>query len=343
MKKNKGLTLKKVADILGVSNATVSNAFNRPDQLSKKRRKEILAACDELGYSGPNQAARLLRKGSSNIVALILPDSLEYMVSDPVANQFMRGVTSVLEKNNLNLLLYSGQSQSIQSVVDFVDGFICYGAPRNPKLIPQLKTSGKRIVTVDFDIENMASVNIDNEQAAYQIAGQAVKVKEDNVAVLGLRLVDSEQICRVYDKELLDCNSSISHRRLDGYSKALAEKGISLRGDRIWNIPESNIKLASLAAREALSCQPLPDVLLCMSDLIALAAIREATAMGLKVPRDIRIVGFDGIEESLRSTPKLTTIHQYSDLKGATAAKLFIDNENHNEVLSYDLQLGDSC
>ena len=343
MKKNTGLTLKKVADILGVSNATVSNAFNRPDQLSEKRRKEILAACTELGYSGPNQAARLLRKGSSNIVALILPDSLEYMVSDPVANQFMRGVTSVLEKNSLNLLLYSGQSQSIQSVVDFVDGFICYGAPRNSQLIPQLKESGKKIVTVDFDIEDMASVNIDNEQAAYQITKRAIQSKEDNVAVLGLRLVDSEQICRVYDKKLLDSNSSISHRRLDGYIKALTEQNIFLSGERIWNIPESNIKLASLAAKEALSCQPLPNVLLCMSDLIALSAIHEATAMGLKIPEDIRIVGFDGIEESLRSTPKLTTIHQYSDLKGAAAAKLFIDNEAHNKLLNYEIQIGGSC
>lgn len=343
MKKNQTLTLKKVADILGVSNATVSNAFNRPDQLSKKRRKEILAACTELGYQGPNQAARLLRKGSSNIVALILPDSLEYMVSDPVANQFMRGVTSVLEKNNLNLLLYSGQSKSIQPVVDFVDGFICYGAPRNSQLITQLKNSGKKIVTVDFDIEHMASVNIDNEQAAYQIAKKAILLPEDNIAVLGLRLLESEQICRVYDKELLDCKSSISHRRLDGYNKALSEQGISLSGDRIWNLPESNIKLASLAAKEALSCEPRPDVLLCMSDLIALAAIREATAMGLRVPEDIRIAGFDGIEESLRSTPKLTTIHQYSDIKGETAAKLFIENLNHNEILSYDIQLGGSC
>ena len=103
MKKSSTLTLKKVAEILGVSNATVSNAFNRPDQLSKKKREEILAACSELGYLGPNQAARSLRKGSFGIVAIILPDSLEYMVSDPVASQFMQGVASVLETGNANV------------------------------------------------------------------------------------------------------------------------------------------------------------------------------------------------------------------------------------------------
>lgn len=94
-------TLKSIAKELGVSNATVSNAFNRPDQLSAKRREAILKACKELGYYGPNKAAQSLRSGTFNIVALVLPDSVEYMVSDPVASSFMRGVTSVLEKTIL--------------------------------------------------------------------------------------------------------------------------------------------------------------------------------------------------------------------------------------------------
>jgi len=144
MTKRPALTLKKVAEIIGVSNATVSNAFNRPDQLSKKKREEILKSCIELGYHSPNQAARSLRKGTSDIVALILPDSLNYMVSDPVASQFMQGVTDILEQNNINILLFSGRSPSINKIVDFVDGFICYGAPRNSELVAQLEKPPKK-------------------------------------------------------------------------------------------------------------------------------------------------------------------------------------------------------
>ena len=103
MTKPKSWTLKSIAQELGVSNATVSNAFNRPDQLSKARREEILAACKKLGYFGPNKAAQSLRRGTFNIVALVLPDSVEYMVSDPVASSFMRGVSAVLEKNGITL------------------------------------------------------------------------------------------------------------------------------------------------------------------------------------------------------------------------------------------------
>ena len=142
MKKTK-LTLKDVALQLGVSTATISNAFNRPDQLSKAKREEILSQCQKIGYTGPNKAAQILRKGTSNIVALVLADSISYMVRDPVASKFIQGVSEKLQKHGKHLLLYAGDSETILDVVDFVDGFICYGAPRNSHLISELSTSSK--------------------------------------------------------------------------------------------------------------------------------------------------------------------------------------------------------
>ncbi|GLX78700.1 LacI family transcriptional regulator [Thalassotalea insulae] len=336
-------TLKSIAKELGVSNATVSNAFNRPDQLSKKRREEILASCRKLGYSGPNKAAQSLRKGQFNIAALVLPDSVEYMITDPVASSFVKGVSSVLEKNKVNLLLFSGVSDSIDSVADFVDGFICYGSPRNSALIEQLKLTDKKVVTADFDIDRKASVGIDNQQAAYEIAKLAIKTKDDDVAILGLRIIDSQLTSRVYDLPELDLHASISHQRLQGYRRAIAELGVNFREDRLWNIPESNHHYALIAAKEALSSSPRPNVLLCMSDTIALAALKEINAMGLKIPQDIRVVGFDGIEEATRSTPPLTTIHQHSEVKGNKAAELFISRATDTITIPYYIESGKSC
>ncbi len=82
--KPKKLNLKTVASYLGVSVATVSNAYNRPDQLSLNYAERILQQCTELGYDSPNAAARSLRTGRSGIVAILLSDTLEYSVSDPV-------------------------------------------------------------------------------------------------------------------------------------------------------------------------------------------------------------------------------------------------------------------
>ena len=338
----KAWTLKSVAQKLGVSNATVSNAFNRPDQLSKKRRDEILESCKEIGYSGPNRAAQSLRKGHFNIVALVLPDSVEYMVTDPVASKFVKGVSSVLEQSKVNLLLFSGTSENINAVSDFVDGFICYGSPRNTALIEQLRVTNKKVVTADFDIDRKASVGIDNEQAAYEIAKLALHSKDDAVAILGLRLLDSTVTSRVYDLPGLDYQCSISHKRLNGYNRAIKELGVELRSDRVWNIPENKHHFALIAAREALTSTPRPNVLLCMSDLIALAAIQEINAMGLKIPQDIRIVGFDGIDEALRSQPKLTTIHQNNEKKGIKAAELFIERAIESVIIPFHIEHGET-
>ncbi|WOH38756.1 LacI family DNA-binding transcriptional regulator [Thalassotalea fonticola] len=338
----KAWTLKSIAKELGVSNATVSNAFNRPDQLSEKRRNEILASCKKLGYSGPNKAAQSLRKGRSNIVALVLPDSVEYMVSDPVASKFMKGVSSVLEKNKISILLFSGTSENINEVSDFVDGFICYGSPRNNGLIEQLKHTEKKVVTIDFDIDRNASVNVDNEQAAYEIANLAINSSSDQVAILGLRLLDANLTCRVYDSADFEVHCSIAHQRLKGYKRAIDQAGVLLKTDRIWNIPESTQYFASIAAKEALTSTPRPNVILCMSDLIALATMQEINRMGLKIPEEIRVVGFDGIDEASRFSPSLTTVHQNSEEKGIKAAELFISNANHSVLIPYQIDLGNS-
>ena len=343
MTNKKVWTLKSIANEIGVSNATVSNAFNRPDQLSKKRREEILASCKKLGYSGPNKAAQSLRSGKFNIVALVLPDSVEYMITDPVASDFVKGVSSVLEKSKVNLLLFSGISENINSVSDFVDGFICYGSPRNPELIEQLRTTTKKVVTADFDIDRKASVGVDNEQAAYEIAKLAINSQDDDVAILGLRLLDSNLTCRVYDLPNSAYQFSIAHQRLSGYNKAIKELNVNLRADRVWNIPENKHPFALIAAREALTSIPRPNVLLCMSDLIALAAIKEINAMGLKIPEDIRVVGFDGIDEALRSTPSITTVHQNNVKKGMKAAELFIKRATDSVIIPYHIEHGGSC
>jgi len=340
--KHTKLTLKSVAKIIGVSNATVSNAFNRPDQLSSKKRKEILLACQELGYSGPNQAARSLRKGSSGIVGLVLSDSPKYMMSDPVANQFLQGVTQHFEEKSANLLLISGNQPSLASVVDFVDGFICYGAPRNAAIVEALISTSKKVVTVDFNIAGRSSVNVDNEQAAYEIASEVVVNSEQRVAILGLRLIDSKYTCRVHDNELLSTQESIAHRRLDGYFRRIKEVGGQLEGEQIWSIPESNHQFATIAAREALETRNPPNVFLCMSDIIALATMKEVLQRGLKIPQDIKIVGFDGIDEALRFHPALTTVEQFSQQKGVKAAELFYQNSGKSLILPFKIEQRES-
>ena len=340
MKRNK-LTLKDVALQLGVSTATISNAFNRPDQLSAAKRDEILEACKKLGYNGPNKAAQILRKGQSNIVALVLADNIEYMVSDPVASMFIKGVSSVLQSAGKHLLLYAGNANSVSDVVDFVDGFICYGAPENSQLGHELNQQDKPVVTVDFNLGEWPSINIDNEMAAYQIASHAISAG-DEVAILGLKLIDAPTTCRVYDRPLLDTETAISHRRLDGYFRAMKEKNCCINNELIWHIPESRGNYSRQAAKEVLSISPRPNTILCMSDIIALELLQCALSMGIQVPEGLKITGFDGIDEAKRTRPQLTTVSQSSTDKGRRAAELFLSFSKESVVLPFTILEGET-
>jgi len=99
------VTVKTIAEAVGVSPSTVSNAYNRPDQLSAELRERILAVAAELGYAGPDAAARMLRSGRAEAVGVLLTERLSYAFSDPYAIGFLTAVTEVLEQSQTSLVL----------------------------------------------------------------------------------------------------------------------------------------------------------------------------------------------------------------------------------------------
>lgn len=343
----KRLTVKAMAELLNVSTATISNAFNRPDQLSEAKRRWILEECRRLGYLGPNAAARSLRTGRTGIVGVMLADNLAYSLTDPVANEFLHGVAEEFDRRQLNLLLLSSHGDDpcrnrLQE--SMVDGFIIYGWLQESATYDRLLRHNKPLVAVDFDLEGCTWVNIDNYDGARRSAEHALATPPSNVAILGLRLVDSDRVCRVRDRELFNEVRAISVRRLHGYLDALSTAGHTVSPERIWSTPTNNHQDAYQAAREALTSSPRPDLLLCMSDRIALAAIQAALQMGLRVPEDLRVVGFDGIPEGANIHPSLTTVYQQSAEKGRTAARIFLgEQEDRNVLLRTRLLVRESC
>ncbi|WP_213995721.1 LacI family DNA-binding transcriptional regulator [Arsukibacterium sp.] len=341
----KKLTLKAVAKHLGVSVATVSNAYNRPDQLSAGLRQKILRQCEELGYQGPNAAARSLRTGRSGIIAILLSDTLEYSFTDPVASQFVQGVAQVLEQHGQDLLLLSSQHDTQSSSAEAVpDGFILYGVPHSDAQLTRILQQNKPVVAVDFDLPGYVSVNIDNYKAALQCALHAMRQRSGKVSVLGLRLIDSDRVCRIQHDELYSSDASISRRRLEGYLAAASQLKRDLPASQIWQIPKNTLHFARIAAYEALSQHPLPSVILCMSDVIALAALAAARELGINIPEQLVVVGFDGIAEGERSVPTLSTVQQFSTDKGRKAAQKLLNADlTDNEIMPSELIIRQSC
>ena len=339
------LTLKRMAERLGVSVATMSNAFNRPDQLSRDLREYILAECQKAGYRGPNAAARSLRTGRTGIIGITLSNYLSYSFSDPVAHQFLQGMAEVFESHEYSLLLMPSRENLSQprGFESFVDGFVIYGPPQREKL-EQLIDLSKAMVTVDFTTDGYPSVNIDNYQGARQCAEHALRDDHPPAAILGLRLIDVDRVCRIQEGELFDAETTITIQRLNGFLDAARAADADIPPERIWQIPDNTHAFGLQAAFEALTSSPRPKVLLCMSDRIALAAIQATRSLGLDVPNDVRITGFDDIPESSIQHPSLTTVHQQSLVKGRTAAKMFLGHvKEQSLVLSTQLMIRESC
>ncbi|MEV1146151.1 LacI family DNA-binding transcriptional regulator, partial [Micromonospora sp. NPDC049799] len=98
-------TLQAVADAVGVSRSTVSNAYCRPDQLSAALRERILETARQIGYPGPNPTARSLRRGVVGAVGVLFTSQLSYAFTDPFAVRFLAGVASAAERHGTGLLL----------------------------------------------------------------------------------------------------------------------------------------------------------------------------------------------------------------------------------------------
>src|SRR3954449_3534764 len=125
------VTLADVAAHLGVSRTTVSNAYNRPNQLSPKLRKKVLAAAGELGYHGPNPMARGLRRGQAGSLGLVFDAPLSYAFTDPAATLFLTGMATGLEEHGAALSIIPRVPEGAERSADLVrsalvDGYMLF-------------------------------------------------------------------------------------------------------------------------------------------------------------------------------------------------------------------------
>jgi DNA-binding LacI/PurR family transcriptional regulator len=338
----KKLTVKSVAEILGVSTATISNAFNRPDQLSKELRLKILEECARIGYHGPNPAARSLRTGSTGVVGIMLAEKLTYNFSDPCAIEFLEGVSQVLDDARVNMLLMPGREEFYKekSLESIPERYIIYGPPKDMGLLDRIEGQQKPIVTVDFSLPNHLALNIDNYGGAKAAAKHIFNTTDGNVAVIGLRLSNKVTSIRLEPSDLLDPLLSVSRQRLDAYLDAGIDAGRPIPFKRIWDTSKSSWNEGVFAARSALSENPRPTSLLCMSDKLALAALSVAREMNISVPDQLSIVGFDDTPAASINHPEVSTVYQPSLEKGRLAAMMVLNPDRYqSRVLPTSLRI----
>jgi DNA-binding LacI/PurR family transcriptional regulator len=308
------ITLQTIADRLGVSRMTVSNAFSRPDQLSASLRRRILAIADELGYAGPDPAARALVRGSTGAVGVLLTDSLSYAFNDEVATGFLGAVVDELGPSGLALtLLTSDEEAGTTAARDVaIDGALIYSCRPRSTGRDWLVRRGLPLVTVDQSpVTGVSSVNVDDRGGARAAAEHVVALGHRQVAIVTLA-----------PPRLEDGPAHAEDERMRGWTDALTRVGVS---PSVAEVRVHSDGEAEAAALELLAGDDPPTAVLCFSDLLAIGVLAAARARGLDVPGDLTVVGFDDSPVGRRSEPTLTTVRQDVAEKGRLAAAALID------------------
>lgn len=324
------ITLQDVAKAVGVSRTTVSNAFNRPDQLSPELREKVLAMAKKMGYPGSNPMARMLRTGHTGAIGLVFSEALPYAFNDPTAIAFLQGVSRVCEKAKASLLIVPTQESNVaQKTIQqaAVDGFIVYCMPDGSEAVARVLERKLPVVAVDQpNLRGILSIGIDDRQAAREAAAHLLSFNHRRLAIIAMDFqpdlyagsVDAQRIERAkFQNTLL---------RLRGYWDAMLEAGLDSNTIPVEECPGNSEDGAFEAALTLLKRSPRPTGILAMSDRLAIGALRAAEHLGLTVPEDISIVGFDDIPLASQIRPSLTTIQQPLVEKGEIAAELLLGN-----------------
>jgi DNA-binding LacI/PurR family transcriptional regulator len=333
------VTVKTIAEAVGVSPSTVSNAYNRPDQLSAELRERILAVAADLGYAGPDAAARMLRSGRAEAVGVLLTERLSYAFSDPYAIGFLTAVTEVLEQSQTSLVLMpiGYEAQRLEAGVPDVTAvrqanidamtILCIG---NLHPATQLaKARGIRIVGTDIDPDPGSTwVAIDDVEAGAVLGRHLAELGHKRVGVIadtGFPAGTVTTGLSVDDITCTDCRA-----RLQGLGGALDELVIVSGGH---NTPDSG-----RAAGGALLDGPdRPSAIVGLSDVVALGVLEAMRERGLEAPRDVSVSGFDDIAAAAQAG--LTTVRQPILEKGRLVGELLLDAEREPRQVLLPIEL----
>ena len=320
-------TLDTVARAVGVSRATVSNAYNRPNQLSAGLRTRILEVADRLGYLGPDPVARSLATRKSAAVAFMLPSGLSSAFSDPALTIMLDALAATVDGRDHALVLLPGgetggpRPESVARAQ--ADVAVAYSLPDSAPALTAVRQRRLPMVVVDQPASGgTARVELDDFGGTQAVGRYLTELGHRNFGVISLTLHPDGRSGPAEPERRAGSPFRVTRERMSGYIDALAAVGIAAETVPVWEAATSGREYGRTAARWLLQQSPRPTALLCMSDELALGAIRAADDLGLSVPGEVSIVGFDDTPAASWSDPPLTTVRQDLVAKGRRAGEL---------------------
>lgn len=321
-------TLARVAELAGVSVSTASLAFSGAGPITPETREKVLAAARELDYSGPNPLGRQLRSGRSGIVGVVIGDQLGRSFRDPVSTQVLHGLVSAIGEQGLGVLLVPGMPQgaTAQSVglaaeaglPPAVDPLVeaaamdvavlVWGTLKDDPNLAALQRRGVPVVIGEGQqVPGVPVVSVDDRRGAAEAVRHLVELGHTRIAEIALPFGRDERSGLVDADRLATAERTPTRNRLAGV-RDVVEPVMS------WETPASLVEHGRDAATEILSewapARDRPTAIIAHSDLLAAGAVIAARELGLRVPEDVSVAGFDGLDLPWLSPDVLTSVHQ---------------------------------
>ena len=305
-KKRRSVTIQDVARTAGVSVSTVSRVLNGKVDVASETQERIRSVIDDLGFT-TNLAARSMRSQKKNLVGLLMPD-----IAYPFAIEVMKGVNRAIAESEFDLLVYttgdvrkSGSAFHEQKYVSLLTNSISDGVVLVAPVAGEFNIDAP-IVSIDPTMSNpnYPAVHATN----YQGALDAMKY------LLGL---GHKRIGFISGRAELES----SNRRLMGYRDALAQIGLAVDETLIAS-GDYTTETGISGARQLLAMENPPTAIFASYDQLAIGVFQVAQEMGIRIPDDLSVIGFDNITES--KYIGLTTVDQFISDMGYTATQMLI-------------------
>ncbi|RUQ98027.1 LacI family DNA-binding transcriptional regulator [Labedella endophytica] len=313
-------TLSDVAARAGVSPSTASIAFSGQGPVSDSTKARVLAAAVELGYTGPDPLARSLRTGRSGIVGALIPRRIGTSFRDPVVIQTLDGLAEELGGSGSGLLLLSERERETDRLsleAAPIDALVLLGCgTASLPALDVLRRRGIPVVTIEGDEgAGVANIDVDNRRGTRVLAEHLRDLGHRDVALVTLPLTTEDRLGPLSEDEIASATATIAVRRIAGARDVFpGAAGISASGSTIADGRAAGRLLLDVPESDR------PTAIIAQSDLLAAGVIFAAHDLGLAVPDDLSVVGFDGIRVD-ELPMRLTTVAQSAQDKGAAAGR----------------------
>jgi DNA-binding LacI/PurR family transcriptional regulator len=321
-------TLAAVAALAGVSASTASLAFSGAGPVSDATRSKVLAAAEQLDYAGPDPRAQSLRRGRSGIIGVIMDDRLSGAFRDPMNVTMLDGLADELGPD-LSLLLLTGSQPLGSAPVDAVVLLGC--SSRMVDSVTVFRQRSVPVVAIEAErIDGVVAIDLDNFEASRALATHLSELGHRDVGVVTLPFDLSKYRGPLTADRERDSDVFTTTERLRGTRNVFPSATVVVAAG-------SEVEEGVTAGRALLAADDRPTAVIAQSDLLAVGVISAALDLGLRVPEDVSVVGFDGVRLGGIAPHDLTTMVQPAVDKGRAAgrAALALLAGEHPESVSF--------